>query len=82
MLESLVYLYCFVTEIYINDIDNMICHILQYPFQRQHYQSYIIYVGTTLSLLQLINIFQGRENIQHYVLSHPYFNNISIETYN
>ena len=40
-----------------------------------------IYVRTTVSLLQQIHICCYRENIKYYMLAHPDFNNISIDTY-
>ena len=40
-----------------------------------------IYVRTTRSLLQITYFCWCRENIQHSMLDHPYFNQISMDSY-
>ena len=40
-----------------------------------------IYVSTTESLLQMIYFCQCGENSKHYMLSHPYLNQISMGNY-
>ena len=63
------------------DIANILCHIFHYSIQHNHDENFRHLFSINGCLLQEINIHQWSINIKHFMLAHPVFHNIPIDTY-